>query len=230
MAARNDPMVMVPFGARFFKNARTCPRPANPHSQALRKSSTVHRLSLSTHPPLCVVLAIARPPSIGPRDACGKRLRRLPCRRRPHQSSPDSVDVSTRLTATTTLFAPWHVLALQPRVSAAPSVNARESQTGHRGSRLDWPTPRSRATLWCHSVIPPNTVALNLTRTQSPRLRLVREEDLASAFEKSWRLCAKGSKSLIPAASTTAPFPGLSNTWGGDGKRKLVSPILILTL
>jgi hypothetical protein len=43
MPARMIPI--VPFGARFFKNARACPRPANPHIQARYKYSSVPPLS-----------------------------------------------------------------------------------------------------------------------------------------------------------------------------------------
>lgn len=73
MPARNDPS--VPFRARFFKNARACPRPANPHSQALYKSSTVRPLPPSAQLLQCFALLIAKPPSKLCDDS-GKRVRR----------------------------------------------------------------------------------------------------------------------------------------------------------
>ena len=67
---------IVPFGARFFKNARACPRPANPHIQALYKYSAALPLPLSADSPLSFAWSIAKPTAEFARYYFAKRLRR----------------------------------------------------------------------------------------------------------------------------------------------------------
>jgi hypothetical protein len=136
-AGDNDPI--VPFGARFFKNARACPRPANPHCQALYKSSTLLPLPLSADLPLCFALSIAKPPTEFARDICGKRLRRT--------RHPTTVHTSLRFTATTTFSTPVTFLSCAAlRVRNTLRVNALIAYLGTQFGLSTSPTPVTKST------------------------------------------------------------------------------------
>jgi hypothetical protein len=157
MPARMIPI--APFGARFFKNARACPRHANPHIQALYKSSTVLPLPLSADSLLYFALSIAKPPTQFARDYCAKRLRRTH-----HPTTIHFLDPSH---SQHNLFPPWHVLGLPAASARRPQSERPEIHSSQPSSLLSFIRACDKLHIVVQrqdSVITPNTVVFELTR------------------------------------------------------------------